>query len=113
MKEEIIMEETNCPMCGQHCPVDELQCGRGRNHFQQGGEGHRHDERPRMAREEQDISAMAPDEALMLLLRRSGHYLHHNVGHGQADTQQLFGALSPEEQRQLAALLDKCTRAWH
>lgn len=34
MSEQIEKEQAQvCPMCGNHCPANALQCGRGRKYF--------------------------------------------------------------------------------
>lgn len=92
--------EKVCPECENHCPVDQLRCSNGRRHFG-------------IQREEKNISTLSADEALMQLLRKCGHYLHHNVGHGEkADTGALFGNLSEEEKKILVLLLQKGTQSW-
>ena len=55
--------EKNCPCCDKHCPVEKLCCGHGLRHFG-------------MEKEER------PQERMIALLRRCGHFLHHNMGPG-------------------------------
>lgn len=84
--------EKNCPCCDKHCPVEKLSCGQGRRHFG-------------MEKEER------PQERIIALLRRCGHFLHHNMGPG-ADAAPLTEALSAEERATLEGLLEKCLKHW-
>lgn len=84
--------EKNCPCCDKHCPVEKLSCGQGRRHFG-------------MEKEER------PQERMIALLRRCGHFLHHNMGPG-ADAAPLTEALSAEERAMLEGLLEKCLKHW-
>lgn len=53
------------------------------------------------------------NDTLVMLLRKSGHHLHHNVGPGKdISNEELLSALSEEEKEQLIALLEKCTQNW-
>lgn len=88
--------EKNCPCCGKHCPVDHLSCPTGRAHF-----GIREEERP-----------VNPEEKMILLLRKCGHFLHHSAGNG-GDTAALTNALTPEERTTLETLLEKCLASWN
>lgn len=93
--EDIIMENekiTNCNQCPNQCPVEALQCGRGRHYFEQMGK---------------------PDD-LYGLMRACGHYLHHSSGNPQREEgrQQLFAALDEAEQETLKGLLKKLTESW-
>ncbi len=96
-----------CTQCGNQCPKDELRCPRGREYFgiiegRGGPEHHR-----------QRKEAATADEKVILLLRKCGHYLHHNAGHGQdADCAVLLAALSAAEKETLTDLLGKCLQSW-
>ncbi|MDY3920107.1 MAG: hypothetical protein SOZ59_14140 [Candidatus Limivivens sp.] len=48
---------------------------------------------------------------MIRLMRKCGHFLHHSAGEGE-DSKKLLSALSDQEIRELAALLEKCTRNW-
>ena len=52
-----------------------------------------------------------PDEKLLVLLRKCGHFLHHSVGR-DGDTAPLLRALTPEEKLILETLLEKCLKSW-
>ena len=84
--------EKNCPCCDKHCPVDKLSCGQGRRHF---------------GTEKEEF----PQERMISLLRRCGHFLHHSMGSG-ADAAPLTEALSAEERATLENLLEKCLKHW-
>lgn len=58
-----------------------------------------------------DEADMTASETTMILLRRCGHFLHHNVGAG-ADSSKMFEMLTEEEQAQLNAALKKCLAGW-
>ncbi len=89
--------ENFCPKCDNHCPKDQLKCHRGRVYFG-------------MAREEKNIDDLPLDEAVILLLRKCGHYLHHNVGADRGEAaQELLAALSKPEKETLLSLLKKCS----
>lgn len=96
-----------CPCCENHCPPDELRCGRGRKYFGASEEARDAERRHRGEREEEPQTA--EDEAL-LLLRKCGHYLHHSARGVSA--RELLGVLSEEEKGQLIAALKKCLGAW-
>ena len=84
--------EKNCPCCDKHCPVEKLSCGQGRRHFG-------------MEKEE------CPQDRMISLLRRCGHFLHHSMG-PESDAALLTEALSAEERATLEGLLEKCLNHW-
>lgn len=92
--------ESSCPCCGRHCPVDNLQCPRGRMHFgAEGGEAEQQRHKP----------PKINDEAVALLLK-CGHHLHHGP------TENLDNALSflsADEKGELTRLLNKCVEYWN
>lgn len=93
--------ENICPICNRHCPVDDLHCHRGREYFGNSDGGHRqHNDRP-----------MRPEEKMIVLLRKCGHFLHHNIGR-DGDVSPLINALSTEERATLETLLEKCLDSW-
>lgn len=60
-----------------------------------------------------DISAMGAEDAAVLSLRKCGHFLHHSAGADKGRTNaELMAALTEEEKRTLAELLQKCLRSW-
>ncbi|MGM9662628.1 MAG: hypothetical protein ACI3WR_05995 [Oscillospiraceae bacterium] len=60
-----------------------------------------------------DISTMNADGAAVLSLRRCGHFLHHSAGADKGKTNaELMAALTEEEKKTLAELLQKCLRSW-
>ena len=91
--------EKNCPQCENHCPVEDLKCGEGRSCF--GIEkGDRREARPER-----------PEERMITLLRKCGHYLHHSVG-PDADLSAMVNVLSPDERATPERLLEKCLGKW-
>lgn len=51
---------------------------------------------------------MNENDKVIILLRKCGHYLHHNVGHGEnVDSAKLLETLSDEEKEVLISLLEK------
>ena len=60
-----------------------------------------------------DISTMNTDDAAVISLRRCGHFLHHSAGADKGKTNaELMAALTEEEKKTLAGLLQKCLRSW-
>lgn len=83
------------PQCENHCPADQLRCPRGQAHFGTAAQ----------EPEEQSL-----DDAVILLMRKCGHYLHH---HGaDASGEALLSALSEAGKNELIALLEKCMQNW-
>lgn len=103
--------ENVCPQCGNQCPKDDLKCPRGMKYFgakmEAGGRAHSF-ARPTY----EDLSAMPIDDAVITLMRKCGHYLHHSVGNGKDMNKELLSSLSEEEKSVLIELLQKCTRDW-
>lgn len=88
------MEKQHCDQCENQCPIDALQCGKGRKHFGLEPEGS-----GKPGRE-------MPGGALGLLMQ-CGHFLHH----GGADGADL-SALNPAEQAELERLLAVLLTDW-
>lgn len=62
---------------------------------------------------ERDLSSMAVEDAIIMLMRKCGHHLHHNVGPGKkVSSKELLSALSEEEMKELVKLLEKCIQNW-
>lgn len=58
-------------------------------------------------------SSASPDDSAVRLLRKCGHYLHHSAGKDQGKSnEELLAALSDEEKRTLADILQKCLDSW-
>lgn len=104
---------TNCPLCHNHCPIDEPNCGRGRALAEQIKSGvpvdpdaltkqseHGHD---------RDLRGRKDRDSLEGLLRECGHTLHH----GERHSEELFSALNDEEQAILKQLLQKLITSWN
>ncbi|MDO4317554.1 MAG: hypothetical protein Q4C48_05015 [Lachnospiraceae bacterium] len=70
-------EKKICPGCENCCPSDNPQCPKGERYFSTNGEG-----RVPFAASQGSASG-SEDDAVILLMKRCGHYLHHNVGHGK------------------------------
>ena len=83
-----------CNQCGNQCPADTLQCGRGKAYFR----------RLRSGEEFQSDSELA--NALVACAQGVRHMATMLQKHGK-DVEELFSALSEEEQRQLLVLLSK------
>ncbi len=93
--------ENICPCCDRHCPKDDLHCRRGEEHFGvESGGSRRYDGNPGK-----------PEERMIVLLRKCGHFLHHNVGR-DGDAAALADALTAEEKATLETLLEKCLAKW-
>lgn len=81
-----------CSQCGNHCPADALQCGKGRRFFGLEEENHSHKE----------------SGGLTSLFQRCGHFVHH----AGEEEEILFQALTEEEKAVLQALLGKLDTSW-
>lgn len=104
-------DEKVCPGCENHCPSNDLQCPKGMRYFSGNG-GFEENRRPSASA--QPSANASADDAVLLLMRRCGHYLHHNAGHGEAvNSAELLSSLSEAEKRQLAELLKKCMQNWY
>lgn len=86
------MSQENCPCCPNHCPKDNLSCGRGRAYFS--GEN--------TTEEEKTIEQQVIGD-----LRRCGHLLHHNK---DLDTNELLANLNEDELNKLHELLTKINK---
>lgn len=88
-----------CPKCNNHCPVDALQCGKGRKYFGKAGVGkgrHNHHDHSR------------PRDGLSGLLHQCGRF----VRHAGLEEDELFQAFTSEEKAALQALLEKLSAGW-
>ena len=96
-----------CPQCDNHCPVDALQCGRGRKYFgvTDGGHGqdhgHSHDHGG-------SCGHGHPKSGLAGLLHQCGRF----VRHADREESELFHALDDEEKAALQTLLKKLAVDW-
>lgn len=93
------MEQT-CPCCDNHCPAEALGCPTGKEHF---GVKDAPGKRPAAQPE-------GADAKLIVLLRKCGHFLHHNAPGG--DSAPLVSGLDEQERQTLEALLEKCLANW-
>lgn len=80
-----------CPCCPNHCSVDNLSCGRGRNYF--GKEN---------MKENMEAEPKTLEEQIVSDLRKCGHLLHHNRDLNVAD---ILSGFSEEELNQFHELL--------
>ncbi len=92
--------EQTCPQCDNHCPVDALQCGKGRKYFGVTEAGHDHDHGHGCGHRQMG--------GLSGLLHRCGRF----VRHAELEEDELFQALTGEEKATLQALLDKLSGDW-
>ena len=92
-----------CPQCGNHCPVDALQCGKGRRYFgvTDEGHGHKHDH-------DHGHKHGHAKDGLAGLLHQCGRFAHH----AELEETELFQALTDEEKATLQALLEKLAANW-
>lgn len=91
------MEKQRCDQCENQCPIDALQCGKGRRHF---GLDSADGSKGKPSRE-------MPSGPLGLLMQ-CGHFLHH----GGAAVEDLLSALKPQEQAELERLLMVLLTDW-
>lgn len=82
------MEQEKCPCCPNHCPKDDLGCGRGKEHFSNVN----------------DNNEKSIGDKVIMELRRCGHILHHNR---EFDIEKLLSDFSEEELYKLHELLSK------
>lgn len=83
------MNKETCPICHNHCPKDNLGCGRGIEYFSNQGD---------------NTSSSSLDEQIIMDLRRCGHLLHHNR---DLNTDELLSNITKEEKEKLHELLSK------
>ncbi len=94
--------ETNCPCCENHCPVDQLHCRRGMAHFGKIKDTVGWEKKPE-----------TPEEEVLQLLRKCGHYLHHSAGRGdEAKPIALPDSLTDADKATLIELLKKTLHGW-
>lgn len=99
--------QEKCPQCENHCAKEELKCPEGRKYFglpvekkEAGGRG--------PGKEPETL-----DEKVIVMLRKCGHYLHHNAGHGEAAARIAPPeSMSDVEKIALCSLLEKCMQGW-
>lgn len=108
-----------CPLCANHCPADDLKCGRGHGYFEREREttGHRHGHREQLPgvdeRKRKRLAVRPSRDSLPYLLLSSSHYLHrmfHEIN--MEDEKRLFACLDETEQTQLKMLLQKLLLHW-
>lgn len=83
------MKEENCPCCSNHCPKDNLSCGRGVAHFSN-------------TNNESEINSI--EEQVVADLRKCGHMLHHSH---DVNPEELLSNLTDDELQKLHELLSK------
>lgn len=83
------MTEEKCPICPNHCLKNELKCGRGKRYFS----GSSNEEKPKNI-----------NEAVILDLRKIGHFLHHEKNVNPND---VLSSFSSDELSKLHRLLSK------
>lgn len=110
-----------CPLCSNHCPADNLKCGKGHAHFKNGskttemGEHHSH-RRYRKGfgdRRREHFRADLSKDSLPYLLFYSSHSLHEMLHERSTEEEQrLFACLDETERNQLKMLLQKLLTHW-
>lgn len=85
------MNEERCPGCHNHCPKDNLGCGRGQEYFNN---------------QNNSSEPKTLSEQVIMDLRKCGHLLHHNK---DLNTNQILSSFSEEELDELHKLLSKIT----
>lgn len=85
--------EQSCPQCGNHCPLNALQCGRGRKYFGADDSGHDHHHHM---------------DGLSGLIHQCSRFVHHT----DWKEEEVFQALTDEEKATLQALLEKLAADW-
>lgn len=108
-----------CPLCPNHCPADNLKCGKGHAHFNNGSKTmeNRHPHRECFkgfgGRRKEHFTADLSKDSLPYLLFYSSHYLHKMLHERSVeDEKRLFACLDETEQNQLKMLLQKLLTHW-
>lgn len=83
------MNEKNCPCCPNHCPKDNLECGRGRAYFNNSNN---------------TLEPATLSQKVIEDLRKCGHFLHHSK---ELNTDKIFLDFSETELKKLHELLLK------
>lgn len=84
------MNIENCPNCPNHCPKDNLGCGRGRAYFNL---------------EEKEIQEPKTlNEQVIADIRKCGHILHHNR---DINVDETLSSFTEEELKEMHELLSK------
>lgn len=97
-----------CPQCDNHCPVDALQCGRGRKYFSVTEGSHEHEHDHEHSHEQGCYRHGHPKSGLAGLLHQCGRFARH----ADIEEAELFRALTDEEKATLQALLEKLSVDW-
>lgn len=96
-------EEKNCPCCPNHCDINHLNCGKGREYFKTNVDK---TEKQKNHHFEKDESSMTTEEKTIYKIRKCGHFLHHG------ETNASLNFLSEEEIQTLNSILSKCLDNW-
>lgn len=83
------MDKENCPCCPNHCSIDNLSCGKGKEYFNNN----------RSSTEPKTLN-----EQVIIDLRKCGHLLHHNRN---LDIDKILFDFSKDELNKLHELLSK------
>lgn len=110
-----------CPLCPNHCPADNLRCGKGHAHFKNGNKttettnhySHREYFKGFGGRKREHFRADPSKDSLPYLLFYSSHYLHEMLHEKSIEDEEwLFVCLDETEQNQLKMLLQKLLTHW-
>ena len=94
-----------CPQCDNHCPIDALQCGRGRKYFGMTEGNHEHGH-------EHNHGGHCGHGHLKSGLAGLFHQCGRFACHADTEEAELFQALTDEEKAVLQALLEKLATSW-
>lgn len=97
------MEEEKCPCCPNHCDVNSLSCGKGREYFKTNIDNITNNQINHIDKDESDMTL---EEKSIYKIRKCGHFLHHSK-----KTVNL-NFLSDEEKQNLINILSKCLDNW-
>lgn len=95
------MSKEKCPCCPNHCDIDNLNCGRGRDYFKTETNQTKNNHQ-----KNKDESTMTLEEKTFSKIRACGHFLHHS--NNSVD----LNFLSDEEKQELIKILSKCLDNW-
>lgn len=108
-----------CPLCPNHCPADNLKCGKGHTHFgndsktMENNHPHREYFKGFGGKRKEHFTADLSKDSLPYLLFYSSHYLHKMLHERSVeDEKRLFSCLDETEQNQLKMLLQKLLTHW-
>lgn len=119
MRNERNERNETCPLCSNHCPADNLKCGKGHAYFKNDSKTmeNRHFHREYFkgfdGRKRGHLTVEPAKDSLLYLLFGCSHYLHEMLHEKKIEDEKvLFAGLDETEQNQLKVLLQKLLARW-